>query len=284
MTNELTAADAARTDVSRAPESESAQLMRALISAAANPEVSAEKMGALFDLHQRIKNEVAKQEFDAALARASLNFTEVKRTGRLVIYSRADREYADKNAGRYPPNAKPIQNTPYAKFEDVVAAVVPALAAEGLHVSYDPQEKIVGDSLVITVTGVMTHALGYERARTTPSLPIDTSGSKNAIQARKSTISYGRKMALEMLTGVASRDEDDDGAAAGDPVDQGPDLITEAQYKELADEITAQSGKTLEAVLAAFGIESLGDLPASQFDDCKKRLAERRARTMGRRE
>jgi len=267
MTNELTAADAARTDVSRAPESESAQLMAALVRAAADPSVSPEKMSALFDLHTRMQDRAARLEFSAALARAQAKFPIVERKGKIV--------YEPKRQGDAPP--KPIQ---YALWEDVVEAITKPLSEEGLSLAFETDVQPAGESYRIVIRGILSHRDGYER--TASSLPLlhDGTGGKNAIQAVQSTVSYGKRMVAGLLVNFASRGEDDDGAH-GAPFDAG-EMISEAQYKELADEIATQGGRTLEAVLTAFNIESLSDLPAAEFKNCKKRLAERRARTMGR--
>ena len=274
----------------RSAQSEAGQMLSQIAALVVNPDIPDSRLDRLFALQKELIADQRRMAFSDALARASANFGEVKRSGRMVVYSKEHRKYADEHDGKYPPNAKPIQDTPYAKFEDVVAAVVPALSSEGLHVSYEPEEKILSltneqgikvDSLVFVVTGIMTHSGGFEKRVPTPSLPIDTSGSKNPIQARKSTVSYGRKMALELLTGVSSRDEDDDGASSGDPINESSetDVISDEQYAVLQAEITRQGGKTLAAVLTAFGLEdkSLADLPAAKFEECKQRLRERAA-------
>ena len=266
MTSELTTASAA-TDVGRAPESESAQLMAALVRAAADPSVSPEKMSALFDLHSRMQDRAARLEFAAALARAQAKFPIVERKGKIVVYSKADRE----RVGGPPKGATPQQVTPYALYEDIVEAITPPLSAEGLSLSFETEQASDGR---IIVKGSLTHRDGHVKTVQTPPMQYDSTGSKNSVQAAVSTISYGKRMCAGLLCNVVSRGEDNDGAD-GAPLDT-ETLISEEQYRELAAEITAQGGKTLEAVLSAFEIESLADLPAHRFREAKDRLAERR--------
>lgn len=62
----------------------------------------------------------------------------------------------------------------------------------------------------IRVTCVLTHALGHSE-RTPLEASPDTSGSKNAIQAVGSTVTYLQRYTLLAATGMAVQDQDDDG-------------------------------------------------------------------------
>jgi hypothetical protein len=112
-----------------------------------------------------------------------------------------------------------------------------------------------------------------------PDVQIDATGSKNNLQGLGSVKTYLMRYATILLLNIVTRDPrdglDNDGAN-GAPI-EGRAVISEAQYKTLADEITAQGGKTLDAVLRIFGIESLAGLPAARFDECVSRLYDRRA-------
>ena len=269
MSNELAANGAS--EVARVADSESAQLIGALIRAAANPEISAEKMNALFDLHVRVQERAARLEFTAALARAAAKFPTVERRGKIVVFSKADRE----RPGGPPKDAKPIQETPYPLYEDIRDAITGPLSAEGLTLSFEVRTVPIGDSYRIIVVGHLRHRDGHEEVAETPPMVHDSTGSKNAVQAVKSTVSYGKRMVAELLTNVASRGDDDDAISAGYSASE--DVISSAQYDEIAAEITSQGGRTLQAILDAFGVLSLSDLPASRYTECVNRLAQRRA-------
>lgn len=94
--------------------------------------------------------------------------------------------------------------------------------------------------------------------------PIDTSGSKNALQQRRSTRTYLRIDTYEAVTGIATDyAEDDDGNGAGPPVDK----ITEDQVLAIESRIT-DNDLPMDAFmswLASFGIQRIEDIPVDYF-------------------
>lgn len=89
--------------------------------------------------------------------------------------------------------------------------------------------------------------------------PVDTSGSKNAIQAIGSTVTYLQRYTLLSGCGLAAASTDDDGRGAAPPA-----TITEEQAADLramAEEVDADIGQ----FCAWLRVERLSDLPASQF-------------------
>lgn len=65
----------------------------------------------------------------------------------------------------------------------------------------------------MTVVGVLGHAGGHAE-ETAMTLPADMTGNKNPVQAWGSTASYGKRYVTLTITGIATEDEDDDGAGA----------------------------------------------------------------------
>ena len=98
----------------------------------------------------------------------------------------------------------------YAGLSDIVAVIAPLLSEHGLAHSWvtDTADKEV------KVTCKITHILGHSE-QTCLSAGPDTSGSKNAIQAIGSTITYLQRYTLKAALGLAEADQDDDGNAAG---------------------------------------------------------------------
>lgn len=88
----------------------------------------------------------------------------------------------------------------------------------------------------ICVTCKITHELGHSE-ETMLCAPSDTSGSKNAIQAIGSTVSYLERYTLLALTGLATYDQDDGGKAAGAPVE----FISVAEQHRIADLMIANN-------------------------------------------
>ena len=102
-------------------------------------------------------------------------------------------------------------NCRYAALSDIVAVIAPKLSEHGLSHSWVTST----DDKVISVTCKITHALGHSE-ETALSAGPDGSGSKNAIQAIGSTITYLQRYTLKAALGIAEGGQDDDGAGAED--------------------------------------------------------------------
>lgn len=107
----------------------------------------------------------------------------------------------------------------YAPLEDIQDAVRPILVKHGFGLSFKTEWP---DKATIKVVGILTHQDGHER--TSEFLAdADTSGSKNAIQARGSAVSYGHRYTTKDLLNITTRGADDDGhTAAPRPPTQHP--------------------------------------------------------------
>lgn len=140
----------------------------------------------------------------------------------------------------------------HASLANVTKKISSELSKYGLSASWRTQQNGV-----ISVTCKITHELGHSE-ETTITAPSDTSGSKNAIQAIGSTITYLERYTLLALTGLATEDQDDDAKS----IDL--DTIDEKQLSQLRDWII--DTQTDEArFLNYLGVESLEELPKSQF-------------------
>lgn len=150
----------------------------------------------------------------------------------------------------------------HATLADVVEAVVHALSAHGLSHRWETKQE----NNLVTVACVITHDMGHSE-RTELSAPADSSGSKNNIQAIGSTVTYLQRYTLMAATGLAAKDMDDDGRTAA-PADK----INGSQHDTLMAKLEA-TNSDVGKFCAAFGIEDVRDLPASQFDEAMKKLA-----------
>ncbi len=98
----------------------------------------------------------------------------------------------------------------YAPLEDIQSIVRPILVKHGFGLSFRTEWP---DKGTIKVIGILTHRDGHER--TSEFLAdADTSGSKNAIQARGSAVSYGHRYTTKDLLNITTRGADDDGKSA----------------------------------------------------------------------
>lgn len=104
-------------------------------------------------------------------------------------------------------------NSMYSTLDNLVNNVNAALSVHGLNARWD----IAQQDKEITVRCILSHVMGHSES-VALTAPPDTSGSKNAIQQIKSTITYLKLATYEAVTGIASEEGslDDDGNAAGD--------------------------------------------------------------------
>ena len=100
----------------------------------------------------------------------------------------------------------------HSSLHNVTACINKALSEHGMTASWVTSQ----DNGSVKVTCEITHVMGHSEI-TCLSAPPDTTGSKNAIQAIGSTVTYLQRYTLLALTGLATHDQDDDGAGSGEP-------------------------------------------------------------------
>ena len=102
----------------------------------------------------------------------------------------------------------------------------------------------------VTVTCRITHVLGHYE-ETSLSSAHDNSGGKNAIQAIGSAITYLQRYTLLALTGLATKDQDNDGAGVTACIDE-KQLSTIVDYiNEKRREKATETPTLDEAILQA---------------------------------
>lgn len=215
--------------------SEAAAIFSMIERVASQPDVPVERVEQLFKLYTQMDAERARRSYHAAFAAMQPSLPAVERKGT----GHNDRAYA--------------------RFEDIIGAVMPVLASHHFGLSFRVSEQ----PGKVVVRAILSHAGGHSEY-TEFAYPFDASGNKNAIQAIGSATQYGKRYTASALLGIATKeDKDDDGKAAG-----AGEVISEDQYKELAALI--QETKTdLAKFLALGGLESLSDMPRREFEKAK---------------
>ena len=219
-----------------APVSETTAIVSMIERAAQNPAVDVDKLMKLLELKERVDAQQAKKAYAAALAEMQPNLPVIAEKGKIEI-------------GKGKPQS-------FAQWEDVNDAIRPILAQYGFALSF----RIAHPEGKVAVTGVLSHKEGHSE-ETTIVLPNDSSGSKNAVQAVGSSVSYGKRYSAFALLNITSRGEDDDGRKAGASAE-----ITAEQVEELQT-LIVHVGADVPRFLKFFKIEKLDDLPASKFAD-----------------
>jgi len=142
----------------------------------------------------------------------------------------------------------------HASLYNVTDKINSELSKHGLSASWTTKQN--GG---VTVTCKITHVKGHSEETTLTAQP-DASGSKNSIQALGSTITYLCRYSLLCLTGLATKDQDDDGKATT------VEVINDKQKGQVLDYI-AETGVDIERFCKAFGIKEVEQLPKTRFKE-----------------
>ena len=153
----------------------------------------------------------------------------------------------------------------HATLDNVCEIVGAALSQHGLSHRWEVHQ----DDKNIKVTCVLTHELGHSE-RVTMQAGADATGSKNAIQAIGSAVTYLQRYTLLSATGLAARDQDNDGKDTGE-------TISTEQKEELIALIKETNTDTAKFLTWA-GVEAIDNLPAKKFRDAKEFLEMKKAR------
>jgi hypothetical protein len=185
----------------------------------------------LMSLQERWETGQARKAFDEAVANAKAKIPPITR------------------------NATGHNSKKYADFAAIAKVVDPILSEFGLSYRFRTAQT---DR--ISVTCILSHKAGHSE-ETTLSGPADTSGSKNAIQAIGSTLTYLQRYSLVQMLGLAAA-ADDDGKAGASVA-----TITQQQADNLTDLIEAK-GASRSAFLKWAKQERFEDIPADYYEAC----------------
>jgi len=192
----------------------------------------------LMNLQERWEGSNARKAFDAAIASAKAKIPPIER------------------------NATGHNDKRYADFSAIAKVVDPILSEFGLSYRFRTSQT---DR--ISVTCILSHKDGHSE-ETTLAGPPDASGSKNAIQAIGSTLTYLQRYSLVQMLGLAAARDDDGKGAAGGTIS----LEQVEKLLALADEVEADK----EAFCRYFKIEGIAQLPAKDFDRAVSALNKKR--------
>jgi len=146
----------------------------------------------------------------------------------------------------------------YSSIGATVNACLPRMGECGLSHKWEFVQK---DTKIMTGKCIVTHEDGFSDSVSMDS-PLDISGNKNPIQQIKSTRTYIKIETFSSLMGLASAEDlDDDGAAAGKPVQ----VITKKQVSIITDMINStETDET--AFLKWIGAETVESIPMPDFN------------------
>lgn len=154
-----------------------------LLQLAIQKDVDIEKLEKLMALKERWDANQAKKEYYSSLSKFQVECPPILKTK--AGYS--NRYY-------------------YAPLDQIIKVIKGSMYQNELTHRWEQEEK----SNQIIITCIITHVSGHSE-KTSLGGEADTSGSKNAIQARGSTIQYLRRYTLESVLGIATSSTDTDG-------------------------------------------------------------------------
>ncbi len=191
----------------------------------------------LMDLQERWEKTQARKAFDAAVAAAKAQIPVIGK------------------------NATGHNSKRYADFSAYARVVDPILGAHGLGYRF----RTVQDDKSIRTTCILFHKDGHSEENTLVG-PADASGSKNAIQAIGSTLTYLQRYSLVQALGLAAA-EDDDGRAGSVGA-----VVSAEQAKALSDLIDTKIVGTEARLLRWARVEKIEDIPAARYDEAMEKL------------
>lgn len=203
------------------------------------PDINMDALERMLNMQERIMARDAESAFNAAMAEMQCEIPTI-----------AER-------------AKGHGTIKYATLEDISDIVKPIMKTHGFAISFKVEHAAAG----LSVTGILMHRAGH-REQTTMLLPIDTSGSKNAVQAVGSSTSYGKRYVMCALLNITTRGEDDDAYSAV-PSNQEP-VITEIQVRQLKTLLVKCSQKAQDTFNKLY--PHVEAIPRSAFDTVLNQL------------
>jgi hypothetical protein len=202
--------------------------------------------GADLDMIEKLMN--LQERWEAGNARKAFEESLAKAKGEIPVIIR---------------NASGHNSKKYADFAAIAKVIDPILAKYGLSYRFRTTQT---DKISVTCV-LFGHGHSEE---TTLSGPADASGSKNAIQAIGSTLTYLQRYSLVQALGLAAAEDDDGGAAAHGGV---IGLEQVEQLLALADEVEADK----EAFCRYFKVDGIAQLKAKDFDRAIAALNKKRS-------
>ena len=163
-------------------------------------------------------------------------------------------------------SVNPAFKSKYADLADVVAAVSPALNAQGI-AFYHVVTSVDGDRVMRTV-------LAHGPSETMIQCDVPLIVNKNDMQGFKSATTYAKRIGLESLTGVAPIDDDGNDAAKAAPVFARK--IGRAEMETL-DDLLQRTETPRDRFFAYAKVDGMADITVDQYDSLVKMLGRKLA-------
>lgn len=190
---------------------------RPLLEMAISKGVAIDQLERLIKLQERWEDRQAKKLFNEA-------FSQFQKICPPLVKNRT----ADFGAGK--------ANYQYQELADIQNHIREPLAQCGLSTKWSQKDN----GTEVEVWLIVSHVGGHDEIGTPIKGNLDTSGNKQGIQAKASTISYLRRYTLTGGLGIASADRDDDGTRGAKAAAAASDGVMDAkQFKATMKKVAA---------------------------------------------
>lgn len=162
----------------------------------------------------------------------------------------------------------------FMRYDDIADVVKPILAEHGLTASYSYEYIATPPKVVCVLT--LRHSGGHsEQFHGAPLPMIDGSGGKSDVQGVGSTMTYGRRYAIQASFDIVAEGEDTDGSGKAAIIQEAAlleldDMLAECENKEAGAKARAMAWVTKE-----FRVAGLSELTADQGGRVKSMLAKK---------
>lgn len=224
-----------------------------LLEAIQNPSLDVVKLEKLMDLQLRWSKEEARRAYIEAMVQFKANPPTIIKNKRVGFENR------DGSGTSYT----------HATLAEAATKIAEALSKVGISHNWDVAHKEIG----IVVTCTLTHFKGHSESVEMPPVQPDNSGKKNAIQQIGSAITYMQRYSLMSITGLAAKDQDDDGAGSGEQVE----TLTEDEIANM-QALLEDVGANKESFLKYMKVDKLGDIPRKNYKATMATIESKRGR------
>lgn len=165
-------------------------------------------------------------------------------------------------------------NSRYASLERVMSDIRDVYLRHRFTVSFTDCEATArpgDDRAWVRVTAIVRHASGHQE-EFYQEAPIDDQGiggkkNKTGVQGMASTRSYLQRYLLTSIFGVVIADTDKDGNTSNVTINDGQADELDSLCRAVGDDM-----ETYRKVINHYKIDDIHDLPASRFNQAKKRI------------
>jgi hypothetical protein len=193
------------------------QTLAMIMQAAQNPRISVDKLERLLAVQKDIMALEARRLYDVAMMEMQPKLPTIEKNGMITIRDKVNPD-------------RIIQQTPFAKWEDIHKVITPILHDHGFILGFRSKVETVQEARLNKIILTLAHRAGH-REESELILPVDASGSKNNVQGVGSSLSYAKRYTTTNMLNLRFAGEDDDGQAGGGTPE--PENISADQIKKI---------------------------------------------------